>query len=765
MRSFRSILTVAVVGLIVAPVLAQDNNEGPWGVINADNFRRARSSTIPVIFGPGSQAVEAWRYLPANNASNRVSSRRCSIVFDAQGNVYWRTVSPTNKMTSVTPDGVWRWNAKDEDGSDFIFGSTSTFNGITPIIGQERVYVLGVGDYGTTGHPVIAAFNKSNGNLIWKTVLTSEPSWAGQSDAQVTPALYNGKLYVLGMRDVLLSTNVYRIDAATGAIDWTSAIDVPLQINGSTTLVPDIYGPGEHGFYFNGDSLSGSDGVPEMYAVRITNAGANLLWSSDGGKCGYSHVIYSPLTGRLYTPTWDDYGPNGERHSFWVWDPVNGLVTSVRSVGGGHGFYDVAALDWDDRSVIAHGFNGQVVKYTDNGGTDITTTVYPYNSWFGEGRILGALLKEGNDSVLVYGTNSRTDLDSSFTARAVLANLAEAQAGPFDDGAMYVDDIEIYDGNTLVYSTNFNSYTDGPVAGQDGWVHDNAAPSGDDITNPVVVLDDPTGSGQGKVISLNAAGVNGGWVGAFRDIADTTQSTARIRFKQWRAQTSENVWFAFGNAPNDFNDFNGWGIQWDSSRKIHPWHFDDGGSAMPVAAGVWQTIEITYDFGNANAVVSVNGNAGTPVSQLAFNWGGFCIQVEGTAVSDIFNVARIEYNTGINANHAFTTRGGVVAGPDGKLYYFHSNTTELVALTVDDPCAAYLLGDSDGSGAVNNFDIDAFVLAISNPEAYTTTFCDGNPACTQCRNDLDGSGAVNNFDIDPFVDCLNNLPAPGEPCP
>jgi hypothetical protein len=83
----------------------------------------------------------------------------------------------------------------------------------------------------------------------------------------------------------------------------------------------------------------------------------------------------------------------------------------------------------------------------------------------------------------------------------------------------------------------------------------------------------------------------------------------------------------------------------------------------------------------------------------------------------------------------------------------------------EDPCAGFLLGDSDGSGAVNNFDIDAFVLAISNPPAYIAQFCGGDPQCWLCRNDLDGSTAVNNFDIDPFVDCLNNLPAPGQPCP
>jgi hypothetical protein len=81
------------------------------------------------------------------------------------------------------------------------------------------------------------------------------------------------------------------------------------------------------------------------------------------------------------------------------------------------------------------------------------------------------------------------------------------------------------------------------------------------------------------------------------------------------------------------------------------------------------------------------------------------------------------------------------------------------------PCAGHLRGDSDGTGAVNNFDIDAFVMALSNPDAYIALFCNGDTECYICRNDLNGNGAVNNFDIDAFVACLNSLPAPGEACP
>lgn len=50
-------------------------------------------------------------------------------------------------------------------------------------------------------------------------------------------------------------------------------------------------------------------------------------------------------------------------------------------------------------------------------------------------------------------------------------------------------------------------------------------------------------------------------------------------------------------------------------------------------------------------------------------------------------------------------------------------------------------GDANCDGAVNNFDIDAFVLAISDPEEYETEF----PACDILNCDMNGDGLVNNL--------------------
>jgi hypothetical protein len=61
-------------------------------------------------------------------------------------------------------------------------------------------------------------------------------------------------------------------------------------------------------------------------------------------------------------------------------------------------------------------------------------------------------------------------------------------------------------------------------------------------------------------------------------------------------------------------------------------------------------------------------------------------------------------------------------------------------------------GDLNCDGAVNNFDIDPFVLALSDPAAYEAAF----PACERMNADLDGDGLVTNFDIDPFVARLSS---------
>lgn len=64
--------------------------------------------------------------------------------------------------------------------------------------------------------------------------------------------------------------------------------------------------------------------------------------------------------------------------------------------------------------------------------------------------------------------------------------------------------------------------------------------------------------------------------------------------------------------------------------------------------------------------------------------------------------------------------------------------------------APLLRGDLNCDSAVNNFDIDPFVLALTDPAGFAATF----PACDIRRADINVDGLVNNFDIDAFVALL-----------
>lgn len=87
-------------------------------------------------------------------------------------------------------------------------------------------------------------------------------------------------------------------------------------------------------------------------------------------------------------------------------------------------------------------------------------------------------------------------------------------------------------------------------------------------------------------------------------------------------------------------------------------------------------------------------------------------------------------------NDSFTFRAANAAGQSSIV------TVNLVYGTMD--------GDLNCDGVVNNFDIDPFVLALTNPVAYALAF----PDCNRNLADINHDNAVNNFDIDPFVTLL-----------
>jgi serine protease AprX len=68
---------------------------------------------------------------------------------------------------------------------------------------------------------------------------------------------------------------------------------------------------------------------------------------------------------------------------------------------------------------------------------------------------------------------------------------------------------------------------------------------------------------------------------------------------------------------------------------------------------------------------------------------------------------------------------------------------------VPDECE-YTVGDLNCDGAVNAFDIDPFVLALTDPQGYQAAY----PGCFIELADANGDGVVNGFDVDAFVELI-----------
>jgi hypothetical protein len=99
---------------------------------------------------------------------------------------------------------------------------------------------------------------------------------------------------------------------------------------------------------------------------------------------------------------------------------------------------------------------------------------------------------------------------------------------------------------------------------------------------------------------------------------------------------------------------------------------------------------------------------------------------------------------------------------DRRVYYSPGNTGgsygtgDWARLTANMcTCPAPLVaGDLNCDGTINAFDIDPFVLALTDPAAYAAEFSSCDYMLADCNDD----GAVNAFDIDPFVALLVGSP-------
>jgi len=124
------------------------------------------------------------------------------------------------------------------------------------------------------------------------------------------------------------------------------------------------------------------------------------------------------------------------------------------------------------------------------------------------------------------------------------------------------------------------------------------------------------------------------------------------------------------------------------------------------------------------------------------------------------SVTNLTWGGAYTAAHAYLAPNGTLQATGlGRIAQTTGATTatnyDIVAgsLAAVGPTNKRFLGDMDGNGTVNNFDIGAFSQALNTPTAYKTA----RPNFNILRADVNGSGTVNNFDIGGFSQILNNI--------
>lgn len=198
------------------------------------------------------------------------------------------------------------------------------------------------------------------------------------------------------------------------------------------------------------------------------------------------------------------------------------------------------------------------------------------------------------------------------------------------------------------------------------------------------------------------------------------------------------------------------------------------------SGGQWSELQIAPDGNGTFDVVSAtiipdSRLPGGPEGFIYVPLGSPGFAGEAMLVSE-YSAGRIgTYEVDADGNPIVATRRDFIiglAGAEGAVIdpltgdflfsTFGGGSRVIVVRGFENPCAGYLRGDSNGNNLVNNFDIDAFVLAIVDPVEYSAQY---GAAALRCRNDLNNDATVDNFDIDLFVQCLANTPPAGQACP
>jgi hypothetical protein len=734
---------VAGVVLAAAPLLAQDNLDGPWASPFGGMYGTARAP-FPVIFPPGGEWEVAWM-LDTFGEGARLPANASQMVFDADGNLYWHSQghwSDSDHVASCTPTGEMRWIGPPGGIGDMQ-------SDITPIVGQDAVYMIGMFDpneydpedpcLGFTSQQIFA-LSKVDGSVIWRIKLDNDPDCPEGPDpitnnAQPNPIVYNGRLFVMGLPESSRGVAVYQIDAATGTILGNNVVSqIRHKMCGNTVLLPDKFGPGVHGMY-----VLAWDQIPaQIFGLEVdTNTNtASLVWQSspeaNGSEIGqlgwwsFAHVMYNQTYDRIYTYTED----NSFAYDFFSFDPIVGDDWAMWADGGDwgltKGWYQTGAVDFDDTRMLTGAFDGGFSFYADDGDGNVSFTESIHHLVWDHPRQFVQLLYDSETQSTVAVTAS-SGMGTGMT-HVYMCDLDDRDP-PAEDGPTYIDEIEVYQGPnpndlTLVWSEDFEAYDEGPLPSASGWVN-----LVDPEQSEPVVAEDPTGEGHGKVLVLDPVRPSDPNTaeghGAYHAFTQTTGNVVVTRYKQWRQDTSEIYEVMWGQDPDDYERGFAYTYDWDSRICSIEW-LDTWSQPNYQVDQRWEGVVFTYNFPASSASVQVadrdpvtsswSGESFAPTNSAA----GFGITMWHGQVSDNFPRLRVNHLQDVRGSWLdVDVHGGPLVGPDGKIYYFEAQSGWqppnehpgwLFALQPKGQCA----GDVDGDGDTDLSDLAALLAAYGS---------------------------------------------------
>jgi hypothetical protein len=275
---------------------------------------------------------------------------------------------------------------------------------------------------------------------------------------------------------------------------------------------------------------------------------------------------------------------------------------------------------------------------------------------------------------------------------------------------------------------------------------------------------------------------NGNQLGIMATTGDLTGDGRRDLIVTDNTQLGSNGYFRQYNgvAGGFFNTRPDWAIKPDIYGSAVALADIDADGDLDLALGAWWSTSAIFFNTGAGLVrtPSWRSNRSTVVEKIVFGDlrnRGLRRRVEespvGSPAAHLFFLAHqpLQQILAVRRNgvellpsqYTFSReQGWVSVGPsvgDVEIEYSYSVRLDMVVVNWDpnDGNLVYynqlpLPGDMDCDGLVNNGDIDAFVLALTDSAAYAQQY----PGCNIMNGDINGDGLVNNGDIDAFVALL-----------